>query len=130
MHTSGQFISSTMEMKPSKDDPQGRGSALTYMRRYMLASILGLNAEDDDGNKASKPEKVTKPKVDMDPDRGSADVIKGYIAKVDKTFEIERLEKLHAMIEKLKDPYRSDCLEHFKAKLTEIKSKYIVDPIN
>jgi len=53
-HESGEYISSTMQMKPSKDDPQGHGSALTYMRRYMLASILGLNAEDDDGNRANE----------------------------------------------------------------------------
>lgn len=53
-HESGEYISSTMQMRPSKDDPQGHGSALTYMRRYMLASILGLNAEDDDGNRANE----------------------------------------------------------------------------
>lgn len=54
MHQSGEFLESTYEMKPSKDDPQGRGSAITYQRRYALAAVLGLNIdEDDDGNKAS-----------------------------------------------------------------------------
>lgn len=32
--------------------PQDMGSAITYYRRYTLQSILGISAEDDDGNKA------------------------------------------------------------------------------
>lgn len=52
---SGEWISSTYEMRPVKDDPQGRGSCITYQRRYALASVLSLNIdEDDDGNKASQ----------------------------------------------------------------------------
>ena len=35
-------------------DPQKRGSEITYYRRYTLQSLLGLQAEDDDGNKASQ----------------------------------------------------------------------------
>ena len=55
MHSeSGEFMQSTYEMKPVKDDPQGRGSVITYQRRYALAAILGLNIdEDDDGNTAT-----------------------------------------------------------------------------
>ena len=34
-------------------DPQKMGSAITYFRRYALQSLLGLQAEDDDANKAS-----------------------------------------------------------------------------
>jgi len=53
---SGEWIQSTYEMKPVKDDPQGRGSCITYQRRYALASVLSLNIdEDDDGNKATYP---------------------------------------------------------------------------
>ena len=51
---SGEWIESNYTMKPVKDDPQGRGSVITYQRRYALASILGLNIdEDDDGNAAT-----------------------------------------------------------------------------
>ena len=54
MHKSGEWIGSHFMMKPVKNDPQGIGSCLTYMRRYALAAILGLNIdEDDDGNQAS-----------------------------------------------------------------------------
>lgn len=57
----GEFIEATYEMKPVKDDPQGRGSVLTYQRRYALASVLGLNIDDDDDANAGvkKPEPTT-----------------------------------------------------------------------
>jgi len=35
------------------NDPQKTGSAITYYRRYSLQSLLSLQAEDDDANKAS-----------------------------------------------------------------------------
>lgn len=53
MHESGQYIESKYYMKPVKDDPQGRGSCITYMRRYALQAILGVCPADDDGNAAS-----------------------------------------------------------------------------
>ena len=58
MHTSGEWMSESFEMKPTKDDPQGAGSVITYQRRYALGAILGLNIDkDDDGNKGSMPNK-------------------------------------------------------------------------
>lgn len=66
MHTSGEWMEATYQMKPAKNDPQGLGSAITYQRRYSLGAILGLNIEeDDDGNAASLP-KDSKPKRTAD----------------------------------------------------------------
>lgn len=57
---SGEYLSSTIKLNPTKPDPQGVGSAVSYARRYAYASILGLvSDEDDDGNEASKPKKET-----------------------------------------------------------------------
>ena len=47
-----QTINSVIQL-PQIQDPQKLGSAITYYRRYTLQSLLGLQAEDDDGNKAS-----------------------------------------------------------------------------
>ena len=44
---------------PNITDPQKLGSAITYFRRYTLQSLLALQAVDDDGNHASKPEPKT-----------------------------------------------------------------------
>ena len=48
------------EYNLSKNDMQGLGSAITYARRYSLVSMLGLEAEDDDGNKAVQPKPQPK----------------------------------------------------------------------
>lgn len=51
---SGEELSAVVPLTLAKQDPQGVGSAITYMRRYALVSILGLNCdEDDDGNAGS-----------------------------------------------------------------------------
>ena len=44
---------------PEMLDPQKLGSAITYFRRYTLQSLLALQAEDDDGNKAIVKKKST-----------------------------------------------------------------------
>ncbi len=54
LHSSGQWVRSTLTMVPTKKDPQGVGSCITYARRYALSAICGIaTEEDDDGNAAS-----------------------------------------------------------------------------
>lgn len=75
MHETGEFMQSSVKMEPKTNDPQGQGSAITYMRRYSLSAMLGLATEDDDdGNAATKPGKPTgsaaapeKPGANVDP---------------------------------------------------------------
>jgi len=56
MHTSGQWIGGSYPISPEKETPQGFGSALTYARRYSLASMVGVAPDDDDdGNAAMRP---------------------------------------------------------------------------
>ena len=64
MHKSGQWVSSELFLKPAKSDPQGVGSAITYGRRYALAAMVGVVAdEDDDGNAASQGQADVAAKV-------------------------------------------------------------------
>ena len=51
-HESGEFISSVCSSPVSKQDAQGIGSAITYLRRYSLAAMCGIAQEDDDGQHA------------------------------------------------------------------------------
>jgi hypothetical protein len=60
-HESGEWISQEMSVPVSKVDAQGAGSAITYMRRYALAAVVGVVQADDDGNAASQPKPVSKP---------------------------------------------------------------------
>jgi len=47
----GTSLTSTLKL-PDIADPQKIGSAITYYRRYTLQSLLGIQAEDDDGQTA------------------------------------------------------------------------------
>jgi len=60
---SGDFMDSSLMLSDFKD-PQKTGSEVTYFRRYTLQSLLGLQAEDDDGNKAAG--NVTKTQAQKD----------------------------------------------------------------
>jgi hypothetical protein len=52
-HVSGDHISSSYPVRcVDPNDPQKIGGALTYARRYALMAMLGLAAEDDDGQHA------------------------------------------------------------------------------
>lgn len=65
-HKSGEWISQEMSVPfgmLSRDgtlklDAQAAGSAITYMRRYALAAVVGVVQADDDGNAASSPKPV------------------------------------------------------------------------
>lgn len=61
MHKSGQYLSDTCYAPATKLDPQGVGSAITYLRRYSLAAFAGIAQEDDDGNAASQRPAAPKP---------------------------------------------------------------------
>lgn len=52
IHESGEWIESTATCPLVKHDPQGYGSACSYLRRYSLAAAVGLYQDDDDGNAA------------------------------------------------------------------------------
>jgi len=54
MHSSGQYISSTLYMRVTAakgmTSAQAAGSVITYARRYALAAILGIAQTDDDAS--------------------------------------------------------------------------------
>tara|TARA_R110001606_G_scaffold17959_2_gene68603 strand:- start:1847 stop:2395 length:549 start_codon:yes stop_codon:yes gene_type:complete len=67
----GNSVESSLEL-PTNLDAQKIGSAITYYRRYTLASLLGLQAEDDDGNKAASNVSSSVKKEDPKEDKFSA----------------------------------------------------------
>lgn len=70
-HKSGEWVSGTASCRVTKDDAQGVGSAITYLRRYSLAAVAGIAQEDDDaegavgrpsnGQGVAKPVQAPKP---------------------------------------------------------------------
>ena len=73
LHSTGEWISSSISMpvgeEKGKSSAQVAGSIITYLRRYSLASILGISSDEDgDGNKPEpaklaprEPKSETKP---------------------------------------------------------------------
>ncbi len=60
MHASGQWLSSSVTVRAvsgkGTNDLQKLGGAITYMRRYALAAMLGVSSDEDtDGQGAKKP---------------------------------------------------------------------------
>ncbi len=49
LHASGQWIEGTIPVLSQKQDSQSMGSAMSYARRYALMGMIGIAAEDDDG---------------------------------------------------------------------------------
>lgn len=74
---------SQIELSDIKD-PQKKGSEITYFRRYTAQSLLGLQAEDDDANSASKHVN----KQIQTPKRLTADQVKS-IPTSDKLYTLE-----------------------------------------
>lgn len=52
-HTSGQWMKSYLPLNPAKNDSQGVGAALTYLRRYALSALVGVVCDDDDDGETS-----------------------------------------------------------------------------
>jgi hypothetical protein len=117
-HESGAtYTFSKLFLHPLKDTPQGMGSAITYGRRYQLASILGIvGEEDDDGNgaeavktrkkktKTSRKKKKEKEEVEGDDEleKMSKKEQKKVLKKVEK--ELEEEEKtIKKQLEKEKE---------------------------
>jgi len=78
LHSSGEWIQDTAVCPLQKNDPQGLGSAITYLRRYSLSSIIGLYSADDDGE-------ATR----MDAE--------DYIIKINSSKNLEELQKNFAL---------------------------------
>lgn len=87
-HTSGQFISSRLRLKPVKDDPQSTGSAITYAKRYSLSSMIGLITEEDDDAEGAmgRQNESLIPKEIMDAKAQAKQELNDAIDTAQKTF--------------------------------------------
>lgn len=61
LHTSGQWVRSTLAIDAKDATPQGMGTAITYARRYGLAAVLGLVTDDDTDAQDHQPGREQRP---------------------------------------------------------------------
>ncbi len=118
LHVSGEWMRDSYDMKPTKNDPQGLGSVITYQRRYALGAVLGLNIDDDDdGNKGSEPpKKPSKKEIEEK-------AIKAFEEAMELMVGAKDMEKLKALWSHYKvyqeDKRFADAKEKRKEELTK-----------
>lgn len=112
LHASGDSIKGRYPLRPQQQTPQGYGSALTYARRYSLAAMVGVVAdEDDDGNAASAPRpSYSKPAPVADANRAKAnqfvnDAIDAIKLLTDEAGMTAWLERNSAQLARLREAY-------------------------
>lgn len=68
LHSSGEFVRDSCWLPVAQQTAQAFGSALTYARRYSLAALIGVVADDDDdGNAASSGHQPPPPRPQPNP---------------------------------------------------------------
>jgi len=142
IHSSGQWIRETLFLKPTKTDPQGIGSAITYGRRYGLSAMLNIASDSDDdengvsevlGKKtgnvlpAKTDTKKTPDKTPLENIVESKETLSHYMVEVGEQVDIVGLYKIY---DKYKDDFssltegdRKEAKVIFQAKEKEIRAK-------
>ncbi len=102
LHESGEHLGSTISARPAQENPQVVGSILTYLRRYALASVVGVVSDDDDGEAASAPARQQRAAPREEPPARLVETAN----KVAKTFDakVESVERIAAI-----DPNKPPC---------------------
>lgn len=115
---SGQWLKSYLPILNPKLDSQGLGASVTYMRRYSIATLLGLVSEDDDGETASgrgKYDQQKKKPLEKSPE--------------DKKTEEEDLKTIMGMFEKEDQPLLPEYIKivskHFGWTQEECIKKFV-----
>lgn len=98
LHESGQFIRSRLYLPVSKKDAQGFGSAISYGRRYALAAITGIAADDDDDGDAAVGKRQEAPAAKPSAEAVSAEA--AYAKRLDEVADADALAKIHAEVAK------------------------------
>ena len=109
MHSSGQWIKSSLPLNCMGLKPQELGSEITYLKRYALSSILGISAdEDDDGETAQQAERRPPANAAPTPPTNS------------KTISINQAKELESMLAECDSTYQKNFWSYLKLKFNGI----------
>lgn len=119
-HSSGAYIYyPTLKGKPAKQDIQGVGATLTYLRRFTLNAVAGVAGEVDDDGNAGSTKQPEKPKA---PERRDVDDVFDKIAAQIQTLTDSGIEK--AMIT---ETVKTNCIVDEKSTANYRKAKNVED---
>ena len=120
LHESGEWISGKASVTPAKQDAQGYGAVISYLRRYSLSAIIGGYAEDND---AEEDRKAGEGKEESKKGLSCAELIQ-KMESSENVFELEnRAKKYRADYDKLTPE------EQVKVRMAKDKRKVILQAI-
>lgn len=91
LHSSGEFIDTSIDLPPPAQKMQERGSQLTYLKRYTLVLALGLDTDaDDDGNAADGNEMKRLPPAPRKEIHATPQKAAGVVSDAIRTTKNER----------------------------------------
>jgi hypothetical protein len=122
MHSSGEWMAGTSSAPVTKSDPQGVGSATTYLRRYSLAAICGIAQEDDDGNAASAPRKQATPEPEREPEMATGGQI-DLLTKMMQSHVFTDAERKKVATLVAKGITKLDAIDHIDRVQKELKAR-------
>lgn len=127
MHESGQWMEDTAVAPLPKQDPQGFGSTLTYLRRYSLSAVTGLYQADDDGNAGSgvgaKPEAKPTPKAIIT--RAEMD---DYLAAINKAKDMDVLKAAYSAAYKAAHTINDSIAEDILLEAKDARKAQLAEP--
>jgi hypothetical protein len=130
-HVSGQWVKSFLPLNPSKNDSQGIGAAITYLRRYSLSALVGVVCDNDDDGETAVGRGKAVPEKQKEEEKISAneisilselinkldeETLKGFMTWLKKSFNAT------AVIDLSKSAFEK-CLVLLNAKLKYIKDQ-------
>lgn len=118
LHESGASVTGVLHLRPTKNDPQGVGSAITYARRYALLAMTGAAPEDDDGNAASQGRPAQAQRVE--PPQPSLSERADRVEATLKAAKPEQVEAAWSRAQALRDA----LAEEDPARLDELRKLY------
>lgn len=145
LHKSGQFISAKLKLLLMKKDMQGLGGAITYARRYSLASIVGIAQEDADGEPPKTQYKQYEPKnaPQTPPVPPPPKVIVNHaesaiVRSKEEQADYELRRKLFSEVDKLCKKHKYNTIEYITSMypdktagtLTANQLDYLIDELN
>lgn len=132
IHESGQSMETdVMTMRPTKDDPQQRGSVVTYMKRYQLGALVGVcESVDDDGNLAthgkSQPEVKQQTKNEITTNSiKTLHAIRGELGKTEEEFKAGLSTMLKRDIKSIKDITEPEAKNLIKTLSKKVKERKV-----
>jgi len=132
MHSSGEWLEGTATMatgeERGKSAAQVAGSVVTYLRRYSLASILGMYADEDGDGNAMKtatkpaPENVSQPEPTANapaPVKNDPVDVKPNVSQPTNGNDAESAARIAAEIEGMTNPLECDSKGKLFSQMTK-----------